>query len=240
MLARLLHLRQRFTIQGVRYRAVSAEPLEHALARGGYKDYDVTFSDGGTMRISATRARRFADVHGIGVLDLYRPMQPLLVPGMRILLLESGTGAAAVWASHLVGPAGAVVALDRDQQSIDYAQKRYRPANIAFECAGVEALQGETDGAFQTAVAIEALRQQDDAAAVIGELWRVVAPGGFLLIIAPVELEDLHPCDLLTFTSDSLAEAVEQAIAGGGPHEPLTAFQRGSLAMVLVQRAAEE
>jgi hypothetical protein len=74
------------------------------------------------------------------------------------------------------------VSLDRDADSVAYAQQRYRLGNVSHEVGGIEGLNGETEGAFNAVVAVDPLGQGDDAGAVLSELWRVVAPAGWLLI----------------------------------------------------------
>jgi SAM-dependent methyltransferase len=181
-----LGLRQTYLVSGHRYREVSTEPMRHALSRkgAGHKDYDVTFPDGGTMRIRATARRIYADLvrpdHRLH--PSLRRIETRLLPGMRVLILQAGTGHAGAWAASLVASSGAVVALDRDAESIAFAQKRYRLANSSFEVGGPDSLAGETDGAFGAVLAADAIADDEDEQATLAELWRVVAPGGFILL----------------------------------------------------------
>jgi SAM-dependent methyltransferase len=179
-----LGFRQSFVVHGVRYREVSTEPIRHALSRkgAGHKEFDVIFPDGGTMRISATARREYADLGRPRLLGVYRRLEHRLLPGMRVLILEGGTGYAGAWAAGLVAPSGAVVSLDRDPQCAAYAQKRYRLPNAGFEVGGPEALAGETEGAFSAILAVDAIGPEEDEAAILAELWRLVAPGGWLMI----------------------------------------------------------
>lgn len=172
---------------GVRYVERTTEPLHRALARGGrggsgVKEYDAHFPGAPRMTIRATRTRVYADLIAPRDLAAWDRIEPLVRPGMRALVLRAGTGYAAARLSRLVGPSGAVVALDRDEESVRYAQRRYELDHTAFEVGHLDALRGETDGAFNLVAALDAIAAEDDAPAVVAELWRVVAPGGELVL----------------------------------------------------------
>ncbi len=190
---RVLGLRQSFTVGGVRYREVTTEPLRSALSRkgSGAKEYDATFGDGATMRIRCTAERVYPDV-GAPPTGWFRwaaraceRAGPLVRPGSRVLVIPGGTGAIGAWLGGRAGPSGAVVALDPDAESIRYAQKRYGAPNVAFECAGISALAGETDGSFGAVLALGATALSPTEAGVPRSLWRLVGPGGWMLIGAP-------------------------------------------------------
>jgi ubiquinone/menaquinone biosynthesis C-methylase UbiE len=55
-----------------------------------------------------------------------------LAPGMRVLDLGCGTGDVSLLAAKLVGPAGAVVGVDRDPRAIEEARRRAPGPNISF------------------------------------------------------------------------------------------------------------
>lgn len=177
---------------GVRYRERTTEPLHRALSeRGpGHKDYDALFSDAPPMRIRCSATRRYADILGPRLLEPYRLADPFVRPGMRVLdpRAETGFGAAAL--AERVGPSGAVVALDPDHESVRFARRRYALPNVSFEIGGVESLAGELDGAFDVIVAVDALRvgppEGADHHRVLEELWRVLAPGGPLVVVQPL------------------------------------------------------
>jgi SAM-dependent methyltransferase len=183
----VLGLRRSFTVGGVKYKELTSEPLSRALSRRGSrsKDYAVSFPGGRRMRITVTPARAYEDLNGAALLDEYRLAAPFIRPGMRVVALRSGSGYAASWLAEMVGPSGAVVALDPDNEVIRYARWRYRLANVSFEVGDHTALTGEIDGAFDAALAVRALREGEDTGGVFGELWRVIAPGGSLIAIAP-------------------------------------------------------
>lgn len=188
----LLGIRGSFTIGGVRYKELSAEPLSRALSRRGSrsKDFSVSFPGGRRMRITVTSTRAYEDLNGPILLDEYRLAAPFIRPGMRVVALRSGSGYAAAWLAEMVGPSGSVVALDADNEAIRYARWRYRLPNVSFEVGDHTSLAGEIDGAFDAALAVRALREGEDAGAMIAELWRVLAPGGTLLATAPIPPAD--------------------------------------------------
>jgi SAM-dependent methyltransferase len=240
-LAQLLGIRRRFKVESVRYRECTHEPLRRALSpKGtGTKAFDVTFADGASMRIETTPRRRFADLSGPGILDPYRCGQSVLRPGMRIVLLESGTGAAGAWAARLVGQAGAVVALDRDVQSIEYAARRYPLPNISFEVGGAAALNGETDGSFDAALAIDAFAADDDPVPSIAELWRVLAPGGAMVLAVAMDTPP-EPDHRRRMSPDELAVLVEAALRGGEAPEQVSISRRRGWSVAVIRRQSEE
>lgn len=180
----LLGIRRAVWIDQTRYKELGAEPLDHALSRrgSGAKEYRVRFADGRRMIIAATRQRHYADLVGPRGLEIYQALGAALRPGMRVVALESGTGYIGQWLSEAVGPSGAVVALDSDSESVRYARNRYRLDNVSFESGSIDSLGGETASAFDAAVAICALPADDAAPTIVRELWRVLAPGGRLVV----------------------------------------------------------
>jgi SAM-dependent methyltransferase len=179
-------LRQWFFVEGVRYRELTSDSMRRALSRKGpgFKDYEVLFPDGASMQIRASADRIFADLAGADRFAVYSRAEQLLLPGMRILILGGGTGYAGNWAAARVAPSGAVVSLEVDAQSVEYARRRYRTPNVSFETGGIAELAGEIDGSFNAAVVILP-DPRPDPAPMLAECWRLVAPGGWLLAVAP-------------------------------------------------------
>ena len=182
-------LRQTFTVDGVRYTETTRESLRRALSRkgSGQKEYEARFPDGSSMTIRASADRPFADLASPDALTAYTRADRLLLPGMRTLILPGGTGYAGHWAAERVAPSGAVVSLEADEQSVNYARHRYRLPNISFERGALSDLSGETDGAFDAALVVNL---PDPSDASLSELWRLIAPGGWLLLAAPAATAD--------------------------------------------------
>ncbi|MCW5755387.1 MAG: class I SAM-dependent methyltransferase [Phycisphaeraceae bacterium] len=212
----LLGLRRAFVVDGVRYVERTAEPLRRALgARGrGFKEYDVTFADGDVMRIRATRERFYPDLISQRIPPLGRLIEVLVRPGMRVLQIGAGTGQTAAWIALCAGASGSVVALERDGESVRFARRRFQGANIAFEVAGVEALTGELDGAFDGVLAASGVESPL-------ELWRVVVPGGWLL------------------AGDALAGALRDALPSVGPLGEAVGDAALPLRLVLFRKPGE-
>ncbi len=194
-LRRVLGLRRTVRVPGARYTERTAEPLHRALSRHGQgvKEYDAEFADGSRLRLRATRQRVYADLARPPRLDAFEAADGLVRPGVRALALEGGTGWAGERLSRLVGPSGAVVSLDRDEESVRFAQRRYRLRNTAYEVGHVESLKGETDGSFDAAVAIEAFAPGEEVPPALAELWRLIPPMGALVVGARRDAEGAAP-----------------------------------------------
>jgi SAM-dependent methyltransferase len=189
----LFGLRQAFRIGGVRYRELTADSLRHSLSRSGrgFKDFEATFADGAAMKLRCTRERVYADIVGPRYGAIYAAAEPFLRPGMRLLIPKGGTGYAGAWAASRVAPSGAVVNLELDEESVQYAQRRYRLLNASFERGGPEALEGETDGAFAGVLLVETDPALGDLEKAAREIWRLIRPSGWLIAAALTPAESL-------------------------------------------------
>lgn len=186
-LCRALGFRRGFKQGAFYYKETSPISLRHALSRQGpgQKQYRVTFPDGTKMLIHCAVNRVYADLMGTPVLDALSPLWPSVRPGMRVLALNAGTGHIADKLARLVGPSGAVVALEPDAESVAFAHKRYPHANTAHEQGAAEQLAGETDNAFDRALCINPEHAPDER--TVRECWRVLRPGGVLAVLVPNE-----------------------------------------------------
>lgn len=180
----ILGLRQTRTIAGVRYTELTTEPLARAMSRRGsrQKAYAVVFPSGRKMRICATPERTYADLMPSRLMPTYARIEPLIRPGQRVLACRAGTGDVAEWISHRVGPSGAVVALDDDEESVRYARSRYPLANTSHEVGFLDALAGEVEGSFDGVALVDLPHLTLPAEEVLGEFWRLVAPRGWLML----------------------------------------------------------
>lgn len=219
----LLGLRDSVTVEGVRYVERTHEPLRRAISRKGkgYKDYEVTFRSGERMRIRFTPDRVYGDLIGGSALALYRPADEQIRPGMRLLVLGAGTGYGAAWLATRVGPSGAIVALEEDGESSHYASRRYDLPNVAFERGSTEALGGELDGSFDGVVAVGVLTEQALRNGRIAELWRVLKPGGWMIVGGSAAGESISA--ILSEASVPESQIGPAGVLGKGP-EGLTTF----------------
>ncbi len=186
-LRRLLGIRHGVKVEGVYYRELSAEQLSRALSRKGpgEKAYRVTFPDGSKQVIHCTARRVYADLMGRASLARYQLLDAVVMPGMRVLDARGGTGFAPAWLSRLVGPSGGVVAVEADEESVAFAVQRYAIEHLAIELGSYETLAGETDGSFDVVVCVAKDEQDMPEEAELKELWRVVVPGGAMLLGVP-------------------------------------------------------
>ncbi len=234
-----LGLRRRFEVDGVRYTERSSEPLHRAISRrgAGRKEFEVCFKDGTVQRIRCTPTRVYADISGPELLPCYQIAEQLLRPGMRVLDAATGTGYGAAWLVERVGPSGAVVALHRDRESIRYAQARYPADNAAFEIGWTEALVGEIDGAFDGVLACAALTPSDDAEAALTEWWRLVAPNGWLLVVAPVRRADARADE--SSASPELAVGQSRSTGSGATSDSPRVFAPDELSALITGTCAK-
>lgn len=184
----LLRLRRGFRVGEIWYKELASTPMHRALQappRGvGFKDFRVTFPDGAKLVIRCSAREVYADLMGsVGLEHLYA-VGDLIRPGTRVLELGAGSGYRASWLSGMVGPSGSVVAIGHDRVAIEYATRRYRLSNVAFEVASAQTLSGETDGSFDAAVISAVLDDTPAGNALLSETWRVLGPGGLLVMQA--------------------------------------------------------
>lgn len=211
-------------VEGVRYRP---RPRRASDVR---VEYDARFPSGETMRIRCTDNRRYADVDRVPRIPASRLLESRLRPGMRVLDLPCGTGATASWLAHIVGPSGAVIALDTDGESIRYARRRYHAPHLGYEIGGTRDLAGELPDAFDAILGPPAETADRQA---VETLVRVLTTPGWLLlprIIGPSS-EDASLVELIRgmVTSDEDDGVSVSLIRGRDP----------SLSGVLVSRIAQ-
>ena len=109
-----------------------------------------------------------------------------LVPGMRVLDLGSGAGNVARLAADLVGPAGAVVGVEKDPKAVALARRHTHAANVEFRVADAQTLYG-IEGGFDAVIGRLILLHLSDPVGALRQAAARVRPGGLVI---------MHECDL--------------------------------------------
>jgi hypothetical protein len=107
-------------------------------------------------------------------------------PGQRVLDLGSGAGDVAILAARVVGPAGEVVGIERDQGAVGRARARVAAAglhNVTFIPADVVELA--STNLFDAVVGRFILMYLGDPAAVLRSASQLVRPGGAVAFQEP-------------------------------------------------------
>lgn len=105
----------------------------------------------------------------------------LATPGSRILEVGCGLGDDAAALAARVAPGGSVVAVDGSQTMVDAASERHRDvAGLSFEVADATRLP-YADASFDGCRIDRVLQHIADPATAIGEMARVLRPGGVLV-----------------------------------------------------------
>jgi SAM-dependent methyltransferase len=101
-------------------------------------------------------------------------------------VLDAGCGSG-YGAAELAQEAREVLAIDIAAEAIDYAREHYRAANLRFErasCFGIPA----PAASFELVVAFEIIEHLNDWRAFLGEVKRVLSPGGQFVVSTPNKL----------------------------------------------------
>jgi ubiquinone/menaquinone biosynthesis C-methylase UbiE len=102
-------------------------------------------------------------------------------PGRRVLDLGCGLGDDAAALARLVSSGGSVVGVDGSQAMVDAARQRHGAVEgVSFQVADAAALPFD-DASFDACRIDRVLQHIADPAPVIGEMARVVRPGGVLV-----------------------------------------------------------
>jgi ubiquinone/menaquinone biosynthesis C-methylase UbiE len=107
-----------------------------------------------------------------------------LQPGATVLDVGCGSGASAIPAAAQVGSTGKVIAVDLADRLLEIARHKAaarKLENIEFRLGDMEDL-GYPDQHFDAVICVFAIFFVPDVAKQIGELWRMVRPGGQLAI----------------------------------------------------------
>lgn len=128
-----------------------------------------------------------------------------LAPGARVIDAACGTG----YGSHLLrvqGGAARVVGVDLDRRAIDYATRRFGMDGVSFKSASATET-GLPDASFDLATSFETVEHVVDAAGLLDEFWRLLRPGGTLVLSTPND-SGLTKHHVHSFTRESLAALV--------------------------------
>ena len=124
-------------------------------------------------------------------------------PGSRILEVGCGLGDDAAALAGRVAPGGSVLAIDGSQAMVDAARRRHGDvAGLTFEVADATQLPYQ-DASFDGCRIDRVLQHIADPAAAIGEMARVLRPGGVLVAFDN---------DWETLTIDSPDRALTRAV----------------------------
>jgi len=154
--------------------------------------------------------------------------------GHRVLDLGSGVGDVAVLVAALVGPAGEVVGVERDERSIARAKERVAEAglhNVSFTQTDVTQLSASKP--FDAAVGRYILMFLPDPASVLRSLSRLLRPGGILAFQEPnsdLFIEASRPFPLWLACASLMQEVFRRSGANAniGPELPQV-FQNAGL-----------
>lgn len=139
-------------------------------------------------------------------------------PGHRVLEIGSGMGDVAMLVARIVGPSGSVVGVERDQNSIQFAQARAAQAgfsNISFSQTDLTKFNPESK--FDAAVGRFILQFLPDPLSVLHSLVAAVRPGGIIAFHEPQwqpYIDLLRPLPL----SHACAIAVRDTMQASGVH----------------------
>ncbi len=156
-------------------------------------------------------------VFGEKLKERYQSCVPL-VRSQRVLDVPCGTG----WGTSLLEGTRRVCGVDCDETSISFAQSRY--PQIEFLVGRMEKLPFE-DSIFDTVLCLEGLEHvhRAEAKLFVSEAWRVLAPGGRLVITTPLRASkhSLNPYHLYEYTDLELRALL-------GTHFDIEQFERVS------------
>jgi ubiquinone/menaquinone biosynthesis C-methylase UbiE len=104
-------------------------------------------------------------------------------PGAAVLDVGTGTGVFVPYILDKIGDSGSLVCLDYAEEMLKVAQRKEfnRAATIRYLCADVMA-SGLDDAAFDAIVCYSVFPHFEDKPAVLRELYRLLKPGGRLLV----------------------------------------------------------
>ncbi len=143
-----------------------------------------------------------------------------LQPGQRVVDVACGTGVLAMEAVRATSPGGDVVGVDLNPGMLAVARRK--APGIQWTEAPAEALPFDS-GEFDAAVSQFGLMFFEDKRAAVAEMWRVVPPGGRIVIAVWDSLENTPGYTaiialLARLFGDEVAALLEAPYSLGDPH----------------------
>ncbi|QFY88573.1 bifunctional demethylmenaquinone methyltransferase/2-methoxy-6-polyprenyl-1,4-benzoquinol methylase UbiE [Magnetovirga frankeli] len=137
-------------------------------------------------------------------------------PGQRVLDLASGTGDLAARFAGLVGPEGRVVVSDINNAMLNRGRDRMlnegRVGNLEYVQINAEAIPFD-DNSFDCVSIAFGLRNVTDKQRALGEMFRVLKPGGRLLVLEFSKPTDRHFSKVYDLYSFKLLPLIGQLVA---------------------------
>jgi len=143
-----------------------------------------------------------------------------LAPGMHLLDVGTGTGVIALLAQDIVGPAGAVTALDPSAGMLEIA----RAAGVRHTVPGLAEALPFADAGFDRLTMGYALRHVADLHAAFSEYRRVLRPGGKLLLLEITRPRPGAGYHLLKFYLRTLVPAITRLFRGSAEAQTLMRY----------------
>jgi ubiquinone/menaquinone biosynthesis C-methylase UbiE len=147
-----------------------------------------------------------------------------IAPGERVLDVGCGTGIVARTAAARAGAGGRVAAVDVNEQMLEVARAAGGGRTIEWREGNAGALPFP-DGAFDAVLSQQMIQFVSQPTAVLGEMWRVLRPGGRLAVSA---------CRAIAHSPAyvPLADALSRHVgpqAGAGMRSPFSSWSPGEL-----------
>jgi ubiquinone/menaquinone biosynthesis C-methylase UbiE len=165
-----------------------------------------------------------------------------LRPGMRVVDVACGTGVLAVEAAAAVTPGGAVAGLDLNPGMLAVAQRK--AGGVEWREAAAEALPYDSES-FDAALSQFGLMFFKDRKAAIAEMWRVLRPGGRLVIAVWDSLDNTPGYAavvslLARLFGDAIADLLKAPYLLGDPSALQALLERAGVERPEVQRMPGE
>jgi demethylmenaquinone methyltransferase/2-methoxy-6-polyprenyl-1,4-benzoquinol methylase len=165
---------------------------KHDTTHFGYKTVPATEKVSLVANVFHSVAAKYDIMNDIMSLGIHRLWKRFTLdcsgvrPGQHVLDLAGGTGDIAALFSRRVGPTGKVVLADINESMLNVGRDKLRDQglihNIEFVQANAEALPF-ADNSFDIITIGFGLRNVTDKAAAIKSMFRVLKPGGRLLVL---------------------------------------------------------